>query len=154
LDLKVVPFTKDPNLPWVTFGRVSRITYNVGPPTWCTITLEEQILDSAWGYPPSPQFSPSRRRFEIEFHDLGDVPDFIILYSVFQGGINAQFSAGEQIWASFDGASYSGTITTQVVDDPSLPESLWMAFEVSWYVHFDFYLLRLVAFKLLTEKPC
>ncbi|KAG0054190.1 Bromodomain and WD repeat-containing protein 3 [Gryganskiella cystojenkinii] len=132
LNLKVVPFTKDPNLPWVTFGRVSRITYNVGPPTWCTITLDEQILDSAYGYPPNPQFSPSRRRFEIEFHDLGDVPDFIILYSLFQEGINAQYSVGEQIWASFDGASYAGTISAQVVDDPALPDSHWMAFEVAW----------------------
>ncbi|KAF9428952.1 Bromodomain and WD repeat-containing protein 3 [Podila epigama] len=132
LNMKAVPYIRDPALPWVTFGRVSRITYNVGPPTWCTITLEEQILSSAWGYPPNPQFTPSRRRFEIEFHDLGDVPDFIVLYSVFQEGANAQYQAGEQIWASFEGSSYSGTISNQVVEDPEFEDSLWMAFEVSW----------------------
>ncbi|KAG0066354.1 Bromodomain and WD repeat-containing protein 3 [Linnemannia elongata] len=132
LDLKIVPYLKDPSLQWVIFGRVSRITYNVGPPTWCTITLEEQIMSSSWGFPPNPEFSPSRRRFEIEFHDLGDVPDFIVLYSVFQEGVNAQYNVGEQVWASFDGNNYPGTISDQVVDDPSLPDSLWMAFEISW----------------------
>ncbi|KAF9930405.1 Bromodomain and WD repeat-containing protein 3 [Linnemannia zychae] len=132
LNLKIVPYLKDPSLPWVIFGRVSRITYNVGPPTWCTITLEEQTLSSAWGFPPNPQFTPSRRRFEIEFHDLGDVPDFIVLYSVFQEGVNAQYNVGEQVWATFDGNSYPGTISDQVVDDQNLPDSLWMAFEISW----------------------
>ncbi|KAF9179276.1 Bromodomain and WD repeat-containing protein 3 [Haplosporangium sp. Z 767] len=132
LNLKIVPYIKDPSLPWVIFGRVSRITYNVGPPTWCTITLEEQILSSAWGYPPNPEFTPSRRRFEIEFHDLGEVPDFIVLYSIFQEGINARYDVGEQIWASFDGSIYPGTISDQVVDDPQLPDSLWMAYEISW----------------------
>ncbi|KAG0212856.1 Bromodomain and WD repeat-containing protein 3 [Mortierella sp. NVP41] len=132
LDLKIVPYLKDPSLQWVIFGRVSRITYNVGPPTWCTITLEEQVMSSAWGFPPNPQFSPSRRRFEIEFHDLGDVPDFIVLYSVFQEGANAQYNVGEQVWASFDGHNYAGTISDQVVEDQSLPDSLWMAFEISW----------------------
>lgn len=132
LNMKAVPYIRDPALSWVTFGRVSRITYNVGPPTWCTITLEEQILSSAGGYPPNPQFSPSRRRFEIEFHDLGDVPDFLVLYSVFQEGANAQYQAGEQIWASFEGSSYAGTISDQVVEDEDFGDSLWMAFEVSW----------------------
>ncbi|KAG0252006.1 Bromodomain and WD repeat-containing protein 3, partial [Mortierella polycephala] len=132
LNLKIVPYIKDPSLPWVIFGRVSRITYNVGPPTWCTITLEEQILSSAWGYPPNPEFTSSRRRFEIEFHDLGEVPDFIVLYSVFQEGINARYDVGEQIWASFDGSIYPGTISDQVMDDPQLPDSLWMAYEISW----------------------
>ncbi|KAF9904975.1 Bromodomain and WD repeat-containing protein 3 [Linnemannia zychae] len=132
LDLKIVPYLKDPSLQWVIFGRVSRITYNVGPPTWCTITLEEQLMSSSWGFPPNPQFSPSRRRFEIEFHDLGDVPDFIVLYSVFQEGVNSQYNVGEQVWASFDGNNYPGTISDQVVDDQSLPDSLWMAFEISW----------------------
>ncbi|KAG0302198.1 Bromodomain and WD repeat-containing protein 3 [Dissophora globulifera] len=137
LNLKAVPYIKDPSLPWVTFGRVSRATYNVGPPTWCTITLEEQILSSAWGYPPNPEFTASRRRFEVEFHDLGDVPDFIVLYDVFQEGINARYDVGEQIYASFDGSIYSGTISDQVVEDQSLSESLWMAFEVSWPANED-----------------
>ncbi|KAI1320261.1 Bromodomain and WD repeat-containing protein 3 [Mortierella claussenii] len=137
LNLKIVPYIKDTMLPWVIFGRVSRITYNVGPPTWCTITLEEQILSSAWGFPPNPQFTASRRRFEIEFHDLGDVPDFIVLYSIFQNGINARYDVGEQIWASFDGSIYSGTISNQVVEDCNLPESLWMAYEVSWPTNED-----------------
>ncbi|KAG0024360.1 hypothetical protein BGZ82_010460, partial [Podila clonocystis] len=83
-------------------------------------------------YPPNPQFTPSRRRFEIEFHDLGDVPDFLVLYSVFQEGANAQYQAGEQIWASFEGSSYAGTISDQVVEDDNFQDSLWMAFEVSW----------------------
>ncbi|KAG0202243.1 Bromodomain and WD repeat-containing protein 3 [Mortierella sp. GBA30] len=132
LNQKIVPYIKDPKLSWVTFGRVSRITYNVGPPTWCTVTLEEQILSSAWGYPPNPEFTPSRRRFEVEFHDLGEVPDFIVLYSVFEQGVNSHYDVGEQIWASFDGSIYSGTISNQVVDDNNLPDSLWMAYEVSW----------------------
>ncbi|KAF9393168.1 Bromodomain and WD repeat-containing protein 3 [Podila verticillata] len=132
LNMKAVPYIRDPALSWVTFGRVSRITYNVGPPTWCTITLEEQILSSAGGFPPNPQFTPSRRRFEIEFHDLGDVPDFLVLYSVFQEGANAQYQAGEQIWASFEGSSYAGTISDQVIEDEDFEDSLWMAFEVSW----------------------
>ncbi|KAF9919071.1 Bromodomain and WD repeat-containing protein 3 [Lobosporangium transversale] len=137
LNLKIVPYIKDSSIPWVMFGRVSRITYNVGPPTWCTVTLEEQILSSSWGFPPNPQFTASRRRFEVEFHDLGDVPDFIVLYSVFQNGINAHYTVGEQIWASFDGSIYAGTISDKVVDDPSLPDSLWMAFEVSWPANED-----------------
>ncbi|KAG0227890.1 Bromodomain and WD repeat-containing protein 3 [Actinomortierella wolfii] len=132
LDFKIVPYLKDPSLPWVVFGRVSRITYNVGPPTWCTITLEEHILESSHGYPPNPTFTPSRRRFDIEFHDLEDVPDFIILYSVFQQGVNAQYQVGEEIWASFDDHSYAGTISDQVVEDPRFEDSLWMAFEVTW----------------------
>ncbi|KAF9111683.1 Bromodomain and WD repeat-containing protein 3 [Mortierella sp. AM989] len=137
LNLKVVPYIKDPSLAWVIFGRVSRITYNVGPPTWCTITLEEQILSSTWGFPPNPEFSTSRRRFEVEFHDLGDVPDFIVLYDVFQEGMNAHYVVGEQIWTSFDGSAYSGTISDQVMEDPSLPDSLWMAYEVSWPANED-----------------
>ncbi|KAG0364885.1 Bromodomain and WD repeat-containing protein 3 [Gamsiella multidivaricata] len=137
LNLKAAPYIKDPSLPWVTFGRVSRITYNVGPPTWCTITLEEQILSSAWGYPPTPEFSTSRRRFEVEFHDLGEVPDFIVLYSVFQEGINAHYDVGEQIWASFDGSVYTGTISGHVIEDENFPESLWMAYEVSWPANED-----------------
>ncbi|KAF9977388.1 Bromodomain and WD repeat-containing protein 3 [Actinomortierella ambigua] len=132
LDFKIVPYLKDPTLPWVVFGRISRITYNVGPPTWCTITLEEQILESSHGYPPHPTFTPSRRRFDIEFHDLEDVPDFIILYSVFQQGVNAQYQVGEEIWASFDDHSYAGTISDQIVEDPNFEDSLWMAFEVTW----------------------
>ncbi|KAF9581332.1 Bromodomain and WD repeat-containing protein 1, partial [Lunasporangiospora selenospora] len=132
LDLKLAPFLKDPSLAWVTFGRVSRITYNVGPPTWCTITLEEQILPSSYGYTPDPPFVPSRRRFDVEFHDLGDVPDFIVLYAVFQEGMNAQYAVGDQIWTTFDDNAYSGTITEQVVEDQAFPESLWMAFEVTW----------------------
>ncbi|KAF9433592.1 Bromodomain and WD repeat-containing protein 3, partial [Entomortierella beljakovae] len=131
LNLKVVPFTKDPSLPWVTFGRVSRITYNVGPPTWCTITLEEQILSSDWGFPPNPEFTASRRRFEVEFHDLGDVPDFVVLYSIFQEGMNSHYVIGEEIWVSFDGSAYSGKISAQVVEDQSLPDSMWMAYKVS-----------------------
>ncbi|KAF9960849.1 Bromodomain and WD repeat-containing protein 3 [Mortierella alpina] len=137
LNQKIVPYIKDPQLPWVIFGRVSRITYNVGPPTWCTITLEEQILSSAWGYPPTPEFTPSRRRFEIEFHDLGDVPDFLVLYSVFEQGVNSHYDVGEQIWASFDGSIYSGTISGQVVENKNLPDSLWMAYEVSWPANED-----------------
>ncbi|KAF8937340.1 Bromodomain and WD repeat-containing protein 3 [Dissophora ornata] len=132
LNLKIAPYIKDPSLPWVMFGRVSRITYNVGPPTWCTVTLEEQILSSAWGYPPNAEFTASRRRFDVEFHDLGDVPDFIVLYDVFQEGVNAHYDVGEQIWASFDGSIYSGTISDQVIEDQSLPESFWMAYEISW----------------------
>ncbi|KAG0251319.1 Bromodomain and WD repeat-containing protein 3 [Actinomortierella ambigua] len=132
LDIKIVPYLKDPALPWVVFGRISRITYNVGPPTWCTITLEEQILESSHGYPPQPTFTPSRRRFDIEFHDVEDVPDFIILYSVFQHGVNAQYQVGEEIWASFDDHSYAGTISDQVIEDPRFEDSLWMAFRVTW----------------------
>ncbi|KAF9361877.1 Bromodomain and WD repeat-containing protein 3 [Mortierella sp. AD094] len=132
LNLKSVPYIKDSQLPWATFGRVSRITYNVGPPTWCTITLEEQILASTFGLPPNPEFTASRRRFEVEFHDLGDVPDFIVLYDVFQEGMNAHYVVGEQIWASFDGSVYSGTISDQVKEDESLPDSMWMAYEISW----------------------
>ncbi|KAG0023305.1 Bromodomain and WD repeat-containing protein 3 [Entomortierella chlamydospora] len=132
LNLKIVPYIKDTRLPWATFGRVSRITYNVGPPTWCTITLEEQFLTSTFGLPPNPEFTASRRRFEVEFHDLGDVPDFIVLYDVFQEGMNAHYVVGEQIWASFDGSAYPGTISNQVIEDENLPDSMWMAFEISW----------------------
>lgn len=88
-------------------------------------------MDSAW-YPPNPEFTASRRRFEVEFHDLGDVPDFIMLYSVFQEGASALYGVGDQIWASFDGSNYPGTISKQVIEDPSLSDSLWMAFEVAW----------------------
>jgi hypothetical protein len=127
-----VPYIKDPSLPWVMYGRVSRITYNIGPPTWCTITLEEQILSTAAGYPQNPEFTPSRRRFDVEFHDLGDVPDFVVLYDVFQEGMNSEFAIGEDIWASFDGSVYPGSISNLVIEDQSMPESMWMAYEISW----------------------
>ncbi|KAG0348099.1 Bromodomain and WD repeat-containing protein 3 [Podila humilis] len=127
LNMKAVPYIRDPSLPWVTFGRVSRITYNVGPPTWCTITLEEQILSAVRGYPPNPQFSSSKRRFEIEFHDLEDVPDFLVLYSIFQQGANAHYQAGEEVWACFNEKTFQGTISNQVVDDEEFRDSLWMA---------------------------
>ncbi|KAG0222895.1 Bromodomain and WD repeat-containing protein 3 [Mortierella sp. GBA43] len=132
LNLKTVPYIKDPTLPWVTFGKITRITYDVGPPTWCTITLEEQLMSASFGYPVHPEFTASRRRFEVEFHDLGDVPDFIVLYSVFQEGINSQYYVSESIWATFDGTNYQGIVTNQVMEDPNLPDSLWMAYEISW----------------------
>jgi hypothetical protein len=94
--------------------------------------LEEQLLPLGWGYLPEPDFTASRRRFEIEFHDLGDVPDFIVLYSVFQEGMSSEFRVGEQVWATFDGSNYPGTISNRVMDDPNLKDSMWMAYEVSW----------------------
>ncbi|KAJ1651943.1 hypothetical protein IWQ61_007605 [Dispira simplex] len=146
---KVFPF-----LGHTVFGVVKDIKYQVGPPTLCTLTIQQVILpvDTLQGKmtesvtndenPSSytaPSFALTKHRLKIEYHDTTSCPDFVILFSLYQYSLRQQLRLNEQVIVVFnDEEKYQARIIDEKEenghDQPleSPVPDLWQRYKVEW----------------------
>ncbi|KAK9727984.1 hypothetical protein K7432_001390, partial [Basidiobolus ranarum] len=131
---KHYPWVSHPELSMVTFGVIVDISYCVGPPTWCTLSvkvLEPTGFTSPF-LPASTDLNPTKKTIKIEYHNITTTPDFIMLLSQYRVGMEQNLQVGDEVLTIYNDKTSPGTISAPVniTDEPS--SSPWRCFTVKW----------------------
>ncbi|KAJ1960397.1 hypothetical protein IWQ62_004248, partial [Dispira parvispora] len=148
------PWKLFPFLGHTVFGVIKDIKYQVGPPTVCTLTIQQVILpvdtlqgkideSDTGGENPStyttPSFALTKHRLKVEYHDTTSCPDFVILFSVYQHSLQQRLRLNEQVIVLFnDEEKYQARIIDEKEgkehDQPleSPVPDVWQRYKVEW----------------------
>lgn len=109
-------FTKLPNtFGPVSFFRVENVRFELGPPTYCTLTLRQ---------------IPDETELTINYIDVNGISDFIILKDRYEASKLNNFMVRQQVVALFaQGQKYTGEVVAVSKD-----QSPWEKYEVAWFV--------------------
>ncbi|VDD91305.1 unnamed protein product [Enterobius vermicularis] len=77
--------------------------------------------------------TPTGLVFSVKYHDLENVPDFIILQRLYAESTASIYEQGDQIESILDGHWWSGTIDKkEPYDEVNFPRSHWYSLTVRW----------------------
>ncbi|VDM59334.1 unnamed protein product [Angiostrongylus costaricensis] len=68
----------------------------------------------------------------ILFHDLANVPDFIILKQHYDTSVQQNVQEGDRIEAILDGQWWTGTVNRKEPSAEDFPSSLWFCLRIIW----------------------
>jgi hypothetical protein len=98
----------------------------VGPPTLCSMKLGILVKGQ------SGTSVHHHRTFSLRYHDMADVPDFLIPYDHFKRAILRPWTPGDRFQCKIDDAWWTGSIIAREPWQLSVPDSLWQCFLVQW----------------------
>jgi bromodomain and WD repeat domain containing protein 1/3 len=104
----------------VEYVRIVGIKYEIRPPRLCCLRLA--IVD-----PVSGAFSSY---FNIKYHDIPDVIDFLVLRQYYDAAMDNNWKVGEQFRCLIDDSWWIGTIEAQNAVDLDFPDSPFQCFQV------------------------
>lgn len=107
----------------VEYVRIVGIKYEIRPPRLCCLRLA--IVD-----PVSGAFSSY---FNIKYHDIPDVIDFLVLRQYYDAAMDNNWKVGEQFRCLIDDSWWIGTIEAQNAVDLDFPDSPFQCFQVGRY---------------------
>jgi bromodomain and WD repeat domain containing protein 1/3 len=105
----------------VEYVRIVGIKYEIRPPRLCCLRLA--IVDPVTG-----AFSSY---FNIKYHDIPDVIDFLVLRQYYDAAMDKNWKVGEQFRCLIDDSWWIGTIEAQNAVDLDFPDSPFQCFQVS-----------------------
>ncbi|CDH58503.1 bromodomain and wd repeat-containing protein 1 [Lichtheimia corymbifera JMRC:FSU:9682] len=127
----------------VVFGTVKKITWRVGPPTFCQLKLELKELVNARDvliHGHEPTWLDKRGEVMIDYSDEDGTPEFLVLWEQFLASMQVfnTLKVGERVDALYDVGKYTGTVS-QVKRDisdtlrnaPSIPNP-WQRYHIIW----------------------
>uniref|UniRef100_A0A0N5AL33 Bromo domain-containing protein n=1 Tax=Syphacia muris TaxID=451379 RepID=A0A0N5AL33_9BILA len=77
--------------------------------------------------------TPTGLVFSVKYHDLENVPDFIILHRLYAESTSQIYEPGDRIESILDGHWWSGTIDKkEPYDEVNFPRSHWYSLTVRW----------------------
>ncbi|KIH60816.1 Bromodomain protein [Ancylostoma duodenale] len=68
----------------------------------------------------------------VKFHDLANVPDFIILKQHYDASVAQNVQEGDRIEAILDGQWWTGTVNRKEPKSEEFPSSLWFCLRILW----------------------
>ncbi|XP_062510721.1 bromodomain and WD repeat-containing protein 3-like isoform X2 [Corticium candelabrum] len=96
----------------------------VGPPTLCSMKL---------GILSRSQIGTSvHHTFSLRYHDMADVPDFLIPYDHFKTAVLRRWTPGDRFRCKIDDAWWTGSLVSREPWQAIVPDSLWQCFLVQW----------------------
>ncbi|XP_065837497.1 bromodomain and WD repeat-containing protein 3-like isoform X2 [Oscarella lobularis] len=104
--------------------QVLSMHFVAGPPTLCSIKLG--LLS------PGPLGFVVGRSFSLRYHDMPDVPDFLIPYNHFRKAVKRKWSLGDRFKSMIDESWWNGTVVAHEPWNPSVSNSLWQCYSVRW----------------------
>lgn len=70
--------------------------------------------------------------WNVKFHDLANVPDFIILKQHYDTSVAQNVQEGDRIEAILDGQWWTGTVNRKEPKSEDFPNSLWFCLRIIW----------------------
>ncbi|KAJ1363311.1 Bromodomain and WD repeat-containing protein 3 [Parelaphostrongylus tenuis] len=70
--------------------------------------------------------------WNVKFHDLANVPDFIILKQHYDTSLEQNVQEGDRIEAILDGQWWTGTVNRKEPKSEDFPSSLWFCLRIIW----------------------
>uniref|UniRef100_A0A0K0D1S5 SH3 domain-containing protein n=1 Tax=Angiostrongylus cantonensis TaxID=6313 RepID=A0A0K0D1S5_ANGCA len=70
--------------------------------------------------------------WNVKFHDLANVPDFIILKQHYDTSVQQNVQEGDRIEAILDGQWWTGTVNRKEPSAEDFPSSLWFCLRIIW----------------------
>ncbi|XP_065906501.1 bromodomain and WD repeat-containing protein 3-like isoform X2 [Dysidea avara] len=123
---------KGQKLPWQKFSleahelcQVKNVHFTVGPPTLCSLTL------SLVSTPDGPS-SSAPKTFNLKYHDIDDVPDFLIVASHFCSSVCQPWQEGTKFRSYIEDSWWTGKILSREPFSPAYPQSVWQCYVVQW----------------------
>ncbi|XP_065316123.1 PH-interacting protein-like isoform X2 [Gordionus sp. m RMFG-2023] len=111
LEIRNLPFFRQPSLPSVVFARVTGLRFEIKPPRLCRVQLT--LVDKDTG-------SPTGGSFSFKYHDVPGVVDFLLLKQTYEDSLREteSFVKGTRIRSFIDDAWWLGTIES--LDDMNI----------------------------------
>ncbi|KJH51587.1 Bromodomain protein [Dictyocaulus viviparus] len=70
--------------------------------------------------------------WSVKFHDLANVPDFIVLKQHYDASVAQNVQEGDRIEAILDGQWWTGTVNRKEAKSEDFPSSLWFCLRIIW----------------------
>ncbi|XP_039263510.2 bromodomain and WD repeat-containing protein 3-like [Styela clava] len=102
--------------------KVIEIEYIIGPPTRCEICL----------LPLNQKVSKKSKKFKVQFHDMPNVVDFLILKDKYDTSVSREWNINDRFRSIIDDTWWYGTVVDHSVRDPTYPDSYFQSFSVLW----------------------
>ncbi|XP_033739931.1 PH-interacting protein-like [Pecten maximus] len=117
------PWNKYPHLREQEYVKIVGIKYEVRPPRLCCLKLA--FIDPETG-------KTSGGSFNIKYHDMSDVIDFLVLKQTYDVAMKRRWKANDRFRSMIDDAWWMGTIVSQEPFQQEYPDSMFQCFNVHW----------------------
>ncbi|KAK6636696.1 hypothetical protein RUM43_010358 [Polyplax serrata] len=107
-----------------TLVKVVGIKYEIRPPRLCCLRLA--VLND------SGSLTDSRQFFNIKYHDMPDVIDFLVLKQTYDTAIQRNWKPGDRFRCMIEDSWWEGKIVARRPHDPDVPDSPFLSFLTRW----------------------
>lgn len=105
------------------FCRVAKLSVKIGPPR--LVCLKLAVLD------PNTH-KPTGVRFDVEYHDMPNVVDFVILRQFYERGIERHWKPKERFKCLIDDLWYVGVVEAKLPFQDEHPECEFQSLRIVW----------------------
>lgn len=104
------------------FVKVIGIKYEIRPPRLCCLKVAQMSKDG----------KTMGKTFQIKYHDMPDVLDFLVLRQTFDNAIERNWENGHRFRCVIDDGWWMGTIVSVQPLDEEFLNSYFMCFNIKW----------------------
>ncbi|KAL1510019.1 hypothetical protein ABEB36_004677 [Hypothenemus hampei] len=121
-NIRELPWVKRMQLKDHEFCKVVGIRYEIKPPRLCCLKLALQDDNGR----------PTGKTFNVRFHDMPDVLDFLVLKQCYLTALSREWNTGDRFRCLIDDNWWIGEINGKSPSTDLYPDSAFMCYEISW----------------------